>query len=228
MSRGSWRRIWWVTIFGIAMGYFEASVVVYLRAIIYPGGFSFPLQGFRPDLLFVELGREAMSIGMLVAVGALAGRNIFEKFTYFCFAFGVWDILYYVFLKIAIGWPASIFTWDILFLLPVPWVGPVWAPVLISLCFIGCGLLIVRGEDKGKPIRPSAVEWAMAILGGLIVIISFCKDYGNIIKGGVPTIFTWEIYLIGLALGLASFIRAYQRANRSKTSAPRKSLPKSE
>jgi hypothetical protein len=212
MTKQSIRRLFWVTIFGITMGYFEASVVVYLRAIWYPEGFSFPLAEGRLDLILVELGREAMSVGMLIALGVLAGRTFFERFGLFCFAFGVWDILYYVFLKLMLDWPESLLTWDILFLIPVPWVGPVWAPVLCSLCFIVSCILIVRAEDRKRPLRPNPLEWAMAICGGMIVILSFCEESVDILRGGVPVSFAWRLFLPGMALGVFAFARAYKRS----------------
>ncbi|MBN1901154.1 hypothetical protein JW926_07510 [Candidatus Sumerlaeota bacterium] len=212
MTRQSIKRLLWVTIFGITMGYFEASVVVYLRALFYPDGFSFPLAKGSLDIILVELGREAMSIGMLIAVGVLAGRSFFERFGVFCFAFGVWDILYYAFLKLILNWPESLFTWDILFLIPVPWVGPVWAPVLCSLCFIVSCVLIVRAEDMKKPLRPSPFEWAIAILGGLIVILSFCEESLAIMRGGIPQSFAWHIFFLGMAFGVFAFAKTYKRS----------------
>jgi hypothetical protein len=214
MTRQSIRRVFWVAIFGITMGYFEASVVVYLRALWYPNGFSFPLVEGRLDILLVEIGREAMSVGMLVAVGVLAGRTFFERFGLFCFAFGVWDILYYVFLKLMLNWPESLFTWDILFLIPIPWVGPVWAPVVCSVCFIISAIFIVRGEDQGKSLRPCSLDWGMAILGGLIVILSFCEEGVDIMRGGVPQSFAWHLFFLGMALGVFAFARTYKRSIR--------------
>jgi hypothetical protein len=213
MTKASWRRILWAAVFGIAMGYFEASVVVYLRALLYPGGFSFPLPlaNIRSYIIFVELAREVMSLVMLASVAALVGRSFIERFGFFCYMFGVWDIFYYVFLKISIGWPQSLLTWDILFLLPVPWVGPVWAPVLCSLFFIFFCLLIVRAEDQGHPLRPSLLEWCFSILGGVIIVASFCEEFRDIIAGKTPRGFAWLLFLLGLGLGVASFVRAYAR-----------------
>jgi len=208
-------RIFWVAVFGITMGYFEASVVVYLRALLCPGGFSFPLAVGPMKITLVEIGREAMSVGMLIAVGALAGRNFFEGFCLFCLAFGVWDIFYYIFLKLILNWPASLFTWDILFLIPVPWVGPVWAPVLCAIAFIVTGILVVHQEDIGRPVRPRTGEWIMAVSGGLLVIASFCEECRDIIKGGVPHSFAWPVFFAGFALGLFAFTRAWNRAKKT-------------
>ena len=212
MTKMSFRKIVWVTVFGITMGYFEASVVVYLRALFYPRGFSFPLVIVPSLALYVELGRELMSLGMILAVAALAGRTFLERFSLFCYVFGVWDVFYYAFLKLTLDWPASLAEWDILFLLPVPWVGPVWAPVLCSLCFIAAGILVVRAEDRGRPLRPDRLEWSLAILGSLIIIISFCEEFQDIMAHKMPRSFAWPLFLLGLGLGIASFVRAYLRA----------------
>jgi hypothetical protein len=130
-------------LFGISFGYLEAAVVVYLRAIydpirerVHPGrpaGDLFPL--ISPEQLHaagpentkrlgIEIGREAATIIMLAAVGLAAGRNFNQRMAAFSIAFGLWDISFYAFLKLMLGWPQSLFTWDILFLIPLPWVGP--------------------------------------------------------------------------------------------------------
>ena len=121
------RKALWITVYAIAMGVLEAAVVIYLRKLYYPEGFSFPLRMVDTDIAIVELWREVATIVMLGAVGVLAGRTRSERFAWFIYCFGVCDLVYYGFLKVALGWPASPFTWDILFLLPIPWVGPVLA-----------------------------------------------------------------------------------------------------
>src|SRR5690348_14185303 len=109
----------WLSLFAIAMGFMESAVVIYLRKILYPGGFQFPLMPISNDLAMVEIFREAATMIMLVGIGILAGRSVKEKFAIFIFCFAVWDIFYYVFLKIFLDWPQSLMTWDILFLIPV-------------------------------------------------------------------------------------------------------------
>ena len=57
-----------VVILAIAFAYIEAAVVVYLRAIFHPAGFDFPLADvaaglFKSDLLLIEIGREAATLG---------------------------------------------------------------------------------------------------------------------------------------------------------------------
>src|SRR3954464_1183341 len=126
----------WVTIYSIAMGFLETAVVIYLRKLYYPHGFSFPLAPVHNDIAVVELWRELATLFMLISIGILTGRNKAEKFAYFLYSFAVWDICYYVFLWVFINWPGSLMTWDILFLLPVPWVGPVITPCIIAVTMI--------------------------------------------------------------------------------------------
>ena len=127
------RKSWvWLTLFSIAMGFLESAVVQYLREISYPGGFEFPLVPIDNRLAVTEVIRESATIMMLIAVSCLSGRTLSERFAWFLYCFAVWDIFYYIFLKFLIGWPASFMTWDVLFLIPAPWVGPVIAPVIVS------------------------------------------------------------------------------------------------
>src|SRR5258706_13054156 len=115
----AWKHFCWLALFSIAMGFLEAAVVVYLRKIYYPEGFRFPLAMMDPQLATIELLREASTVIMLAGVGILAGRSPQQRLALFFAAFSIWDLLYYVFLKLLLRWPESFFTWDILFLIPV-------------------------------------------------------------------------------------------------------------
>jgi hypothetical protein len=77
-----------VVVFGIALGYFEAAVVVYLRAIFYPAGFTFPLSEFGGTalwdrLLLTEIGREAASLVLIFTAAALFGQDRRQRFAFF-------------------------------------------------------------------------------------------------------------------------------------------------
>jgi len=130
----------WVVIFAIAFAWVESAVVVYLRKIYFNGGFSFPLtvnyengkHVFDP-LVRIELGREIATIIILLSVGIIAGRKKIHQFCFFMIGFGIWDIFYYIWLVVMVGWPESLMTWDLLFYVPLPWVGPVITPVLIAI-----------------------------------------------------------------------------------------------
>ncbi|NQT01098.1 MAG: hypothetical protein HQ580_03680, partial [Planctomycetes bacterium] len=130
-----------VVIFSIAFAYIEAAVVVYLREIFHPDGFTFPLTTFGLDplwerLLLTEIGREAATIVLIFTGSWLFGKNRRQRFAYFMTIFAVWDIFYYVWLKVLLDWPSSIMDWDILFLIPDTWASAVLYPVLISITML--------------------------------------------------------------------------------------------
>lgn len=206
MSVESRKRLFWVALYGIAMGWFEASVVVYLRLLYYPDGFAFPIKMIPMEVGWIELVREAATILMLIAVGILAGRSKIEKFAYFIYAFGIWDIVYYISLKLSLGWPQGLFTWDLLFLLPVPWIGPVIAPVLISIAMISACFLVVFLEDRGEVFSPPLHLWVAEIFCALIIIFSFAIDYKTAFTTGEPSRFRWELYLLGFLPGFLLFL----------------------
>src|SRR6056297_1590396 len=96
-----------ITAFGIAMALFESAVVIYLREIMYPDGFQFPLAPIHPHLLLTELLREASAMIMLICIGLLAAKSFSQRFAWFVYSFALWDIFYYVFLWLLLGWPES-------------------------------------------------------------------------------------------------------------------------
>jgi hypothetical protein len=188
------------------MGFLEATVVVYLRLHYYPDGFTFPLAVMPPAIAAIEVAREVATIVMLGAVGYLAGSTFLPRFASFCIAFGIWDIFYYVFLKLLLNWPASLLTDDILFLIPSPWIGPVLAPVIVSLCLITAGLIILVYLSRNKPVVFSAVQWVFIALGGLLVLESFLLDTGAALHQQDPAPFGWYLFAAGMLVGLAAFV----------------------
>jgi hypothetical protein len=169
----------WVVVFSIAMGYLEAAVVVYLRELYYPEGFDFPLKELDLHVMTVELLREAATMVMLLSIGFIAASRTIERLAYFILAFAIWDIFYYVFLRLTLGWPESLLTWDILFLLPVTWVGPVIAPVINSLTMILLCFLILYFSGKGLKAGLNGREWLLLILGAIMVIFAYIQDYSS-------------------------------------------------
>ncbi len=147
-----------VVVFGAAMGWLEAVVVVYIRALLgMPHGGATPppdawMSALRsvPWLLPTEQGREAATLVMLAAVGGLAARTLRARFGAFLVAFGVWDITYYIALRALVGWPASLATRDLLFLIPPHpwWVQPVWVPVAISCAMIAGGTALMARPSR--------------------------------------------------------------------------------
>ena len=208
-SRDAVRRGLWVVALAISFAYVESAVVVYLREIYFDGSFDFPLvtiweNGRRvvDRLILVETGREAATIVMLAAAGILAGRNGLQRFCFFMIAFGIWDIFYYLWLYAILGWPESLMTWDLLFYIPLPWVGPVIAPVLIAATMTAAGALLISLEDRGVRIRWLWVDWAVEMGCAFLLIVSFCWDWKNILRvpdgtghTGIPNAFAWWLFV---------------------------------
>lgn len=206
MTTDAARRVIWVSVFAVAFAYVEASVVVYLRAIYYPEGFVFPLVMVSWEHLGVELGREAATIVMLVCAGVLAGRTAWQKFGYFLVGFGVWDIFYYVWLKVTLDWPSSITEWDVLFLIPLPWIGPVLAPVLVSTLMVVCGTVMIIRIDSGKHFRPLILSWVLAIAATIVILYSFTLDIPATLQGAMPQPYRYDLLTVGLVMYVAGFL----------------------
>ncbi len=213
-SRSTALTLFWVSVFSIFFAFVESSVVVYLRALYYPGGFSLPLKLMAPGHLVVELAREAATIVMLVVVGVIAGKERWTRFSYFIAAFGVWDIFYYVWLKVLLDWPESLFDWDILFLIPLPWIGPVIAPVLISILMIVAGIMIARRVETGGVFRPPLGSWLVSVAGALLVLYSFMMDTKATLHGESPDRYHYEMLTLALALWIYALVHAWRTLPR--------------
>lgn len=208
------RRCLWLVLYAVAMGLLEAAVVVYLRELYYPGGFRFPLVVLAPAITYVEIAREVCTLVMLLAVAVLASEDRHETFFTFGFLFGIWDLVYYAGLKLALDWPASWLTWDVLFLIPVPWVSPMLAPVVISLLLVAGFVADARARRRGRSIRLGVAEWAVAIVAGVLVILSLCWRFPAALVEPTLSGFPWPLFVAGALLGLAPFAHATRRALR--------------
>ena len=226
--------------FSVAMGFLEAMVVVYLRRLYYPEGFSFPLKMMAVQAFSFEALREISTIIMLVSVGIVAGRNRFERVACVLYCFGIWDICYYVWLKALLNWPPSLFTWDILFLIPVVWAGPVLSPVICSFTMVTIALSVWMSQRKGQVVGLSSPEWVLLSLGAVIILLSFVWEYGKIIvQGGflprllsletdpyfqkviaahVPGAFNWNFFLLGEGCVLVFAVLLWKRMVCRKSS----------
>ena len=201
----------WVAVFSVAFAFVESSVVIYLRALYYPEGFAFPLKLIPAGYLRVEIAREAATLIMLATIGLIAGWKPWERFGFFLFAFGIWDIAFYAWLLGTIGWPASILDWDILFLIPLPWIGPVIAPLLVSLLMTLCGAAIVLRSAGERRFRPRALSWVMGVLGTAFLLYSFMADTDAGIRGALPAPYRYGLLAAGLAAYAAGFFLACRR-----------------
>ena len=209
-------------IFATAMGLLEAIVVVYIREIYYPTGFQFPLQELPPRIIFIEWIREISTLLMLGTVAWISGKIFLKRLSVFLFIFGIWDIIYYIGLKIFLNWPESLITWDILFLIPITWVGPVLAPVLCSLLMIITALLFDFLQSKNNLKKLEIKELLFLLAGAATIYCTYTVDFGRILLKGhclkdfsslpdnpeflkilttwEPQRFNWEIFALGIVI----------------------------
>jgi hypothetical protein len=207
----TWRLLPWLITYAVAMAYVESAVVVYLRAIYYPQGFVFPLAPMSPDMVAVEIGREVATLVMLLGVAMLAGTERWDRFLAFCVSFGVWDLFYYVWLWLLLGWPPSLLTWDVLFLIPVPWIGPVLAPAVVSSALVIGGLFLLRRIAGGEHLRFPIPLQILLLTGGLLVLSAFVLDYRIALHQMEPPSFRWGLFGTGVALGVVALVLALRK-----------------
>ena len=226
--RPDWVRWWMVVIYAGAMAWVESAVVFYLRSMMHR------IDPYQPDPLpviggfaRVELPREFATMVMLLAVGFLAGRTWRARIGYTVIAFGVWDVFYYVFLKLICGWPHSLLDWDVLFLLPVPWWGPVLAPVLISLLMILWGTLASQFEGTRVSRLSNWRAWILNFTGVALALYVFMADaiaasaHGlGAIRIMLPEKFNWPLFLTALGLMSVPLVqigrRLWRRLNKTE------------
>jgi hypothetical protein len=209
------------------MAWVEAAVVVYLRSMMHR------IEPYQSDPLpviggfaSIELPRELATLVMLLTVGWLAGRTWRARLGYAAIAFGVWDIFYYVFLKIICGWPHSLLDWDVLFLLPLPWWGPVLAPVLISLLMILWGTFASQFERAPHTALSNGRVWVLNFTGVALALYVFMADAIAVvpwslgaIRTMLPERFNWPLFCVALALMSAPLL---QMGRRRLTPSPAK------
>ena len=194
-----------VMVFAIAMACVEAASVFYIRALVdrvepYQTN-PLPLQ---EALGSVELWREAATLVMIATLGMLAGRTWRQRAGYAALAFGAWDVFYYVFLRLISGWPRTLLDWDILFLLPLPWWGPVLAPVSIAVLMILWGTLTTQAADVASGGR---WPWAFGSVGIFMALTVFMIDAWWALPNGrdavlqvLPKTFNWPLFWVALLL----------------------------
>lgn len=197
-----------VALFAIAFAWVEAAIVLYLRTMVNR------LEPYQPNplpllesLAWVEVVREAATMIMLAAVGFIAGRDRVSRLGYGLIAFGIWDIFYYVFLIPMTGWPNSVLDWDILFLIPLPWWGPVLAPTLVALLMILWGTLVTQvprarsaGLGGGWVLAATAVGIVLALYVFMADAIRVAPQGEKALREMLPMRFHWPLFIVALAL----------------------------
>lgn len=218
------RSLRWVAIFACAMAYVESAAVVYLRRVLGVTDLIRDVAPFDPLIAGIEVGRELATLIMIAALGWAVGRSTQARWAIAWFTFGLWDIFYYVWLRVFISWPGSLLDPDVLFLVPLPWWGPVLTPILIALLAVVGGIWAVRLDDAGLTIRPGPVRWVAFFAGNIIVLYAFMADAIHALPASSeelgrlkPTAFLWLVYGSGLMLMCWSALSALWAAQRSHT-----------
>ncbi len=231
MERSWQRTLPWMTFYAIAMAFLESAVVVDLRALYYPTGFTFPVAPIDRTIAVTELFRELATMIMLLAPGAMIARRALERFAWFLFCFGVWDIFYYVFLKAILGWPATLLDWDILFLIPVPWVGPVLAPCIVAIGMVLFALLLLDARQRHAAAGIRRTEWMLLALASAIMLTTFIEEpLTHVLRGHgqafsvaadgealgqlrdyIPARYSWWMLALGAGLATAVLVRLARR-----------------
>jgi hypothetical protein len=200
------RNLVWLTLFAIAMAQVEASVVVHLRSVYYPAN---PLELFPLKLLthrdfVIELIRELATMVMILSVALLTARGFTRTFAVFVYLFGLWDLFYYLWLKVMIGWPVSWFEWDVLYLIPWPWMGPWLTPAMIALLFVVWGVWILTSPSEARFTRSTSV---LFVIGALLALMAFLLPALPLLlegeaafRGYQPDDFRWSLFIPGYLL----------------------------
>jgi hypothetical protein len=228
-----------VALFAVAMAYVESACVLYLRTLY--GGIDPVVRaagatgttGMAPAFRAVEVGREAATMVMLASVGWMAGTRLASRIGYFIAAFGIWDIFYYVWLWVFSGWPSGLLDWDVLFLIPLPWWGPVLSPTLIAAEMAVGGLALAWLVEKRGRFSWSGSGLALVAAGVLILLVTFMWDAFADVAGlvqptadppygisPVPSRFLWGVYVVGNLLAVMGLARllAVQRDEQAPAS----------
>jgi hypothetical protein len=186
------------------MALIEAVAVVYIRHGMLQASYD---HVTLTRYMTMEMWREVGTLVMLVTVGWLAGRRSVERWAYGLFAFGMWDIWYYVWLKVLIDWPATLLDWDILFLIPLRWWGPVLSPVLIATLICVTAVLAMVRLTQGQSLGITRTRVGIGVVGGLLALYVFMSDSLHALFQGRtdwdtlrPEPFKWPLFLVAFVL----------------------------
>jgi len=210
------KQLFWLMVWGTVFGYLEAAIVVYMREIYYPEGFAFPLVIIQDRIMLTEVLREAATLFIMWATVCLVYQRLQSRFAAFVVLFGVWDIFYYLFLKLLLDWPESLGTWDILFLIPAPWVGPVWAPILVSIGLICAGTAILIRNHQNRFLHFNRRFILLELLAALLIIASFIIPGSSVLEQSLPSRFPWYLFLAGFLTGISVFLYYFNSSDHTQ------------
>jgi hypothetical protein len=210
-----------LTLYAVAMAYVEAALVVHLRHLYYADNplALFPLRLMSHADLGMEIAREAATLVMILSVALLAVDTMGRRFAAFVYVFGTWDLGYYAFLKLLMDWPQSWLEWDVLYLIPWPWLGPWLAPAAIALLFVVWGARTLVAETGPRFTRRAGL---LFLLGAALGLAAFLWPGARLLPGGEaafeayqPAGFPWAVYGAGLAcMTVSLFMASPEQTNR--------------
>ena len=217
-----------LTVYAVAMALLESAVVVYMRHLYYANNplEIFPLQFLNSYDTVLELSREAATVIMILTVALLADRSSRTRtFAAFVFVFGVWDLFYYFWLKVLLGWPRSWLEWDVLFLIPSVWLGPWICPAMISLLFIAWGFWTLRSTND---ISFTPRSLTVFVTGAGLGLASFLQPaVAVLIDGGIaelsrytPGSFWWWLFIPSYLLMTCGLGMTLRTANYRVSAVP--------
>jgi glucan phosphoethanolaminetransferase (alkaline phosphatase superfamily) len=104
---------------------------------------------------------------------------------------------------------------DLLFLIPLPWWGPVLSPLLIALLMAVVGALMSSSPETGVAFRFTRTNLAILLIGVLVILYAFMADALALLPADAQTLsqvkpgrFNWPVYLIGYIIGLTGILRS--------------------
>ncbi len=201
LSFSSYVALW---VFALALALIEAAVVIYLRAL--GGNALFPLhdvlQALGPRLHGLEGYREMATLVVLLVPAFLLQVPILLRITAYALSFAVWDLGYYAFLWLFLRWPTSLMTYDVLFLIPKPWIAPVACPVLVAATVVvGASSYLYYARNRTAR-APSVLQSLALLIGALFMLLAFIGEADYYLKGGMPPRFSWWLFLPGYGVAL--------------------------
>jgi hypothetical protein len=209
----------WLAVFALAFGYIEGAVAHYLRMHLYPGGFDDTISlVVDSHTLAVEVGRELCTLLLMVAVAALTRGPFIRRLASFAYVFAIWDLSYYAALWLFEGWPSSLYDWDLLFLVPIPWFSPVLAPMAISaIGIVGAVSVHVILDRRGKLVVP----WhGLTLVNAALVAweVSFMAHQGP--HTTFPVHYRWWLFIMGVAFASSGYLLTWWRNSRLRKPGP--------
>ena len=91
------------------------------------------------------------------------------------------------------------------------WIGPVLAPILVSVALVVGSLLLLRMKQRGTRLHFPPWLWGLVVTGGGVVILSFTLDFRVVLAEMAPPPFRWWLFAAGMACGGAALALGVSR-----------------